>query len=73
MNLLKRIGLPTPPIGKLLRGVAASLGIGATAALSGVDTAYVAWIIAGVLALWISGDLQVAKEFLHMIKPDQKK
>lgn len=72
MNLLKRIGLPTPPLGKILRGVAASLGIGATAVFSGVDTAYALWIVAGVLALWISGDLQVAKEFLHIIKPEKK-
>lgn len=71
-NLLSRISLPTPPIGKILRAVGAALGISFTGVFAGADAAYMVAVGATVLVFWISGDLQVAKEFKDLITRDDK-
>lgn len=72
MNLLKRIGLPTSIIGKVLRPLAAVIGIGSTGILAGVDAVAIAVIAATVLVFWITGDMQVAKEFKEIITEDEE-
>ena len=71
-KLIKRIGLPTPPIGKLLRGAATVLGIGGAAA-SGGDTEFIIYLVVLVAVLWITGDMQVVKEFKHLLDDDKDK
>lgn len=70
LKILKRISLPTNVPGKLLRAVGTVLGIGASSAMAGVDVTYTIIIAATVLVFWISGDLQVAKDFKKIIDKD---
>lgn len=67
-RLTRRISLPTPPIGKALRAIGAAVGIGSGTLLSSGDMTYAIMVAATVLIFWITGDLQVAKEFKEIIE-----
>ncbi|PKD43745.1 hypothetical protein [Rhodohalobacter barkolensis] len=67
-RLTKRISLPTPPIGKALRAIGTAIGIGSGTLLGTGEMTYAIMVAATVLVFWISGDLQVAKEFKEIIK-----